>query len=302
MAQYINFSPTNEQIMEHLRFENPTYYQAFRLPMASDGMSVVGRSGRAIGKYYLLTQWHQNKVPGNVISNAAKQKFNTIWQMSYDARKATEECWKQELLAESVEKLARILREYDLVQQKVKKLRKSGDGKIIAEKRIVACTTTGAAMYADELRLAPCQVMLVEEAEEILESHALTALGEETDQLILIDDYKQLCPRYKNYEISVEKGEGYDFNPSLFERLVLKGFPHQSLSMQHRMRPEISNLICGLQTYTHLEDDPGTKNRPDIRSFQDNIVFVTNELPEDENKDIGSPIDGNSHKSSKQQF
>ncbi|KAE9387283.1 hypothetical protein BT96DRAFT_1005277 [Gymnopus androsaceus JB14] len=33
----------------------------------------------------------------------------------------------------------------------------------------------------------------------------------------------------------VDKGEGYDLNMSLFERLVLKGFPHETLSEQHHL-------------------------------------------------------------------
>jgi superfamily I DNA and/or RNA helicase len=57
-------------------------------------------------------------------------------------------------------------------------------------KRIVACTTTGAAKFTEELRTAAPDVVLVEEAGEILESHILTALGENTHQLILVGDHK----------------------------------------------------------------------------------------------------------------
>ncbi|KIJ59315.1 hypothetical protein HYDPIDRAFT_140803 [Hydnomerulius pinastri MD-312] len=96
-------------------------------------------------------------------------------------------------------------------------------------------------------------VLLVEEAGEILESHVLTALGPSIDQMILIGDHKQLRPKVNSYQLTVEKGDGFDLNRSLFERLVLKGFPHETLSTQHRMRPEISAFIREL-TYPELQN------------------------------------------------
>jgi len=124
-------------------------------------------------------------------------------------------------------------------------------------------------------------------------------LGPKADQLILIGDHKQLRPKVSNYQLSVEKGEGYDLNRSLFERLVLKGFPHQTLTVQHRMRPEISALIRQL-TYPDLIDGPKTKGRPDIRGFENgNLIFVSHKKQEDHNPQLGNQ-DGLTYKSSKQ--
>ena len=76
-------------------------------------------------------------------------------------------------------------------------------------------------------------------------------------------------------------GEGYDLDRSLFERLVLKGYPHKSLSEQHRMRPEISALVRHL-TYPELKDADKTKNRENIRGVRNNIVFINHAHPEDD--------------------
>lgn len=46
-------------------------------------------------------------------------------------------------------------------------------------------------------------------------------------QLTVVTD-RQLRPKVNNYALTVEKGEGYDFNMSLFERLVLKDYPRAS--------------------------------------------------------------------------
>jgi hypothetical protein len=114
---------------------------------------------------------------------------------------------------------------------------------------------------------------------QVLESHIVTALNPTAKQLIMIGDHKQLRP-FVNYDLSVEKGDGYDLNRSMFERLVLKGYPHQVLAQQHRMRPEISNLPRQL-TYPALIDAPKTQNRPDLRGFSDNVIFINHDQLED---------------------
>ncbi|KAG9741631.1 P-loop containing nucleoside triphosphate hydrolase protein, partial [Aureobasidium melanogenum] len=149
---------------------------------------------------------------------------------------------------------------------------------IIRSKRIIACTTSGAAKYPQVLSEAP-GIIIVEEAGQVLESHIVTALNPTAKQLIMIGDHKQLRP-FVNYDLSVEKGDGYDLNRSMFERLVLKGYPHQVLAQQHRMRPEISGLVRQL-TYPDLIDAPKTQNRPDLRGFSDNVIFVNHNHPED---------------------
>jgi len=94
-----------------------------------------------------------------------------------------------------------------------------------------------------------------------------------------------------NYNLTVEKGEGFDLNRSLFERLVLKGFPHDTLSVQHRMRPEISAFIRSL-TYPTLQDSPQTQNRENIRGLQSNVVFLNHTHAEDDDKRISDRADG----------
>jgi hypothetical protein len=76
--------------------------------------------------------------------------------------------------------------------------------------------------------------------------------------------------------LTVEKGDGYDLNRSLFERLVCTGFPCTTLSKQHRMCPEISVFVREL-SYPELEDDTKTKNRPLPRGLQDRVIFFNHE-------------------------
>jgi superfamily I DNA and/or RNA helicase len=112
---------------------------------------------------------------------------------------------------------------------------------------------------------------------------------------------RQLRPKVNHYLLTVEKGEGYDLNRSLFERLVLKGYPHKTLSEQHRMRPEISALIRQL-TYPDLVDADSTKGRPDLRGLQDNIVFINHGYPEDELPEIADRRDVTSSSSKQNSY
>jgi superfamily I DNA and/or RNA helicase len=99
----------------------------------------------------------------------------------------------------------------------------------------------------------------------------------------------------------VDSHEGFDLNRSLFERLVRRGFPHQTLGTQHRMRPEISRLVRAL-TYPSLVDAPSTQGRPDVRGIRNNVVFIHHEHPEDDLVELRGFFASNeaSPKSSKQ--
>lgn len=100
------------------------------------------------------------------------------------------------------------------------------------QKRVIACTVTVAAKYVQRLKSVYPGVLLVKEAGEILKSHILTALSPETKRLILIRDHKQTRPKV-HHDLSVKKSDGYNLNRFLFERLVLRGYPHHSLHQQH---------------------------------------------------------------------
>lgn len=281
-AKYQSSAVQKDHLMQYLEFlpEDPAFYEAFLVPEASDGMARVGGKGRVVNRFYLLDRWAQGMNAGIFMAHVPEES-RRVWSMPRPARLAELSRWRNEILKELVSNLNKIVQEYNDCVSQLDDLFSDKKPHIIKSKRIIGCTTTAAAMYVKELQAASPDVLLVEEAGEILESHILTALGPHTKQMILIGDHKQLRPKVNNYRLSVEKGEGYDLNRSLFERLVLKGFPHQILTKQHRMRPEISSFVREM-TYPDLLDAPKTLNRPDLRGFQDNVVFVNHNHLEDD--------------------
>lgn len=277
--RYNNVVITYKDLLEHIEFEveDTDFLPALTIPEEDEGMTRVGKGGRAVQKFYLIERWSSGQNAG--VYRNLQNKYPVVWEMKGPARQALLTRWRADILKEYTEELSDIAKQYSAMIERKARLFTQSNETFICAKRIIGCTTTAAAKYAQEIRSASPGILLVEEAGEILESHILTALGPDTKHLVLIGDHKQLRPK-ADYHLSVERGNGYDLNRSLFERLVLKDYPHQVLSQQHRMRPSISTLVRQL-TYPDLVDAESTKNRPHLRGFQDDLVFITHDHPED---------------------
>ncbi|KAF8159714.1 P-loop containing nucleoside triphosphate hydrolase protein [Crassisporium funariophilum] len=272
-------------LMEHLEFDEPIFFEAFQVPESDDGMQTVGKKGKAVGEDHLFDRWCRGWDAGHFKSFLDNPEVLDVWNLPLENRRTLLVQWQNAVFQESVLEFCSIADAYNRRQERLKRSFNSNTAEILRSRRVIGCTTTAAAKYRDEIQAFNPNILLVEEAGEILESHILTSLGPETSQMILIGDHKQLRPKVNNYNLTVEKGDGFDLNRSLFERLILKNYPHESLLQQHRMRPEISSLIRSL-TYPELIDAPGTQNRPNLLGVQDNIVFMHHENPEDTNKHI----------------
>lgn len=270
---------TNQVLLDYLEFSNDSeMFDAFVVPEDADGMTQVGRRGREISKFYLFEQWAAGKDAG-VFKNMAEESFPEVWNIKQNARQEYLHQWQQEIHGEQVAEIGTLFKKYNSCQGQINQLFKEKQSHTMSHTRIIGCTTTAAAMYTEELRKVAPGIILVEEAGEILESHVLTAMTAQTKQLVLIGDHKQLRPKVSNYSLTIEKGEGYNLNVSLFERLVYAGLPHTMLTKQHRMRPEIASLVKEL-TYPELENAEKTENRPALRGLQNNVIFVSHRHPE----------------------
>ncbi len=291
-----------KDLMEHLEFlpECADFYEAFTVPDADDGSVRIGPGGKPINESYLFDQWSNGRNAG-IFSQEVPEHVQHIWTMAMSARLTLLSSWKLAILRDHVSGLCDIAKEYNECQAELEQMFKKGTAQVIGSRRIIACTTTAAAKYVQELQAASRDIVLVEEAGEILESHILTSIGPQTQQLVLIGDHKQLRPKVKNHKLSVEKGEGFDLNRSLFERLIRKDFPHQTLTQQHRMRPTISALVRSL-TYPNLTDAPRTLNRPDLRGFRNNLIFVAHSKPENDAKETANWKEMGSTSSKQNQF
>ncbi|KAL8855410.1 MAG: hypothetical protein Q9178_007948 [Gyalolechia marmorata] len=283
---------SKSDLLDYLELDSETreFSEAFILPNETNGMVRFDKKAKAMDRFYLVNRWARGWDAGPY--SGAQAEFPTIWQMTYPERTAALQRWKKDILKERVSRIFSCGKQFGETLANINALFNEKNRRIIQGKRIIRCTTNAAATHVHNIQSGSPDVLLVEEAGELLESHILTALGPETEQAILIGDHKQLRPE-THHDLSIEKGDGYDLNRSLFERLVLRGFPHQVLSQQHRMRPEISFPVHHF-TYPDLTDAPGTRTRPALQGFQDNLIFLNHDNLDEETHDTPDWKDGNS--------
>ena len=135
---------------------------------------------------------------------------------------------------------------------------------ILKKAKIVAVTTTGAAIHQHLLSKLEAPIVFVEEAAEILESNLLAVLTPHVKHMVLIGDHKQLKPNVRDkcatckdsqlnsyhhafvhiaLQLACSKLEKNRFNVSLFERLIRNDYPHTLLLTQNRMHPDLVPLF-----------------------------------------------------------
>jgi hypothetical protein len=190
--EYHTLSVRSADIMMHIEFEDETYFAAFTVPKEEDEMIVVGSRGKAIGDYYLLERWMNGENAGHYrdINHPHITAHSKIWKMSKDARSAKLRIWKKDIIEHQAVALYEHVVAFNRTQRTQQQKYSLREIATLQSKRIIGCTTTGAAKYTESIRAARPDVLLVEEAGEILESHIVTALAEEMKQLILIGDHK----------------------------------------------------------------------------------------------------------------
>ncbi|KAI1436113.1 P-loop containing nucleoside triphosphate hydrolase protein [Xylaria sp. CBS 124048] len=280
-----------EQVLDHLQCSQADgyFFDAFLVPEATEGETLVGSKGKKIQPSHLFQQWERGRKADKFAPKESNGDLKKVWAMPKPERIAKIRQWEEEIRQEKLGELKRLSEEYNKCQRQFQRLRQAKTEHILQSKRIIACTTTAASMYAPEIQSAAPGIVIVEEAGEILESHILAAMGPSTKHLVQIGDHKQLRPKAKNYKLTVEAGHGYDLNRSLFERLIRQGRPSVTLLNQHRMRPEISALIK--HNYPALQDAQSTLNRPHLRGVQDDLVFINHGKLEEKHTALFEKLD-----------
>ena len=158
---------------------------------------------------------------------------------------------------------------YNKCCEEVKAIRKEIDRLAMETASVIGMTTTGAAKYHDILQKVKPKIIIVEEAAKAFESHIVSVLGGGTHHLILIGDHKQLRPKPNVYHLEKD----YKLGISLFERLINNGHPHVTLTTQHRMCPEIAELVHP-HIYDALENHNSVKQYPNVCGVDSNLFFI----------------------------
>ncbi|NXU15883.1 ZNFX1 protein, partial [Pardalotus punctatus] len=213
----------------------------------------------------------------NTMTELEANAIQDLWQLDLSSRWRLYRLWLKTYQGFIREDILKHEQQYQAAAERLKELKLEQDLCILNEARIVGMTTTGAAKYRQILQSIKPQIIIVEEAAEVLEAHTITTLSKDCQHLILIGDHQQLQPSANVYDLA----KNFNLEVSLFERLIKVDFPFVCLKYQHRMRPEIAQLISP-HIYQKLENHPSVLEYENIKGVSTNIFFVEHEVPEQE--------------------
>lgn len=145
----------------------------------------------------------------------------------------------------------------------------------IMDKRVVGMTTTFAARNSAINKMMKPGIVIIEEASEVLESHVIVSITRQTKQLIMIGDHQQLRPLTNSYELA----KNFNFNISLFERLIRNDFNFVTLDVQMRMKSDICDLVRGT-IYKSLKDGANVGSYPMVKGVTTSLFCVDHSHPE----------------------
>jgi hypothetical protein len=211
--------------------------------------------------------------PGSL---SVPQPVGSVWALSLSERRTLIHAWAALLRDDASADMAQYTSEFQKAAKVNKVFNDMMDSEVLKSAAVVGMTTNGAAKYGTLMRTLLPEVVIVEEAAEVLEASIVAALTSNTKHLVLIGDHLQLRSQVSQYNIATHFG----LEVSLFERLVKLGMPHVTLSTQRRMHPSISALITP-RIYRTLLDAPSVSAYPPVRGVRDRLYFINHTIPED---------------------
>ena len=203
-------------------------------------------------------------------------RVRDVWKLSSKNRWKLYLHWTNEYIKHCKKKISTKARDYTLTCNLFAEAQQKIDSFVAGGADVIGMTTTGAAKYHHLLKQVHPKIVIFEEAAEILEAHVITSLASSVQQLILIGDHKQLKPKPTCYDLE----KNYHLDVSFFERLINNGFDHVTLQQQHRMRPEISRLLCPT-IYENLLDHADVQKYDSVLGIRKNVFFIDHVHPEE---------------------
>ncbi|KAK5808427.1 hypothetical protein F5H01DRAFT_352070 [Linnemannia elongata] len=214
-----------------------------------------------------------------------------VWTMSLTERRRLIEAWKPDVMEMMMDEMKELLRQVDEITDKKNNAYDEIRRGILTKATVIGMTTSGAAKHQTLVSAVAPKIIICEEAGEVLEAHILAVLSASTQHLILIGDHLQLRPQIETYSLQSDSpiGKQHNLDRSLFERLVnsrINPLPTSQLTIQRRMRPEISSLIRNT-LYPELEDGGKVLDYPDVAGMGANLYFMDHAHPEDAKDQYG---------------
>mmetsp|Transcript_101999 Transcript_101999/g.233606 ORF Transcript_101999/g.233606 Transcript_101999/m.233606 type:complete len:1568 (+) Transcript_101999:399-5102(+) len=282
-----------EEIMELVEQRDRVSYVETGEDVEAEGVAEKSTgpvTGFGDAYFELKTGWlptieeHCEKLKGD-LKKLDWREITDFWQLEVATRREVYRRWLLEVHHENGhELLPELCKQLARNAENLQSLERDRQLAVLLGCQVVGMTTTAVAKFQYLVKELRPEIVVVEEAAEVLEAHILAALHKHTQQVILIGDHQQLRPSTAVYRLA----QKYHLDVSMFERLIANGLPHVTLSHQRRMRPAISCLIKPL--YPELENHQKVHEYPDVTGVGQNVFFLSHRELEDD--------DGESHSKS----
>lgn len=212
---------------------------------------------------------------------------DNIWQLPLEQRtKLTREWQAMVDKQKTTSQLLHVHQEHKELLSSLRSLKHGKDVRAMLKQNVVGMTTTACAGRWDLLRDVGFEIMICEEAGEVLEAHSLCALLPTLKHTIHIGDPQQLRPSVEEQCLKLEstRGKQYRLDESLFERIMkpvdglAKTVPTTKLHIQRRMHPEIANI--SRITYPFLQDHESTYSHPLPKGLHNRLWWLDHKIQE----------------------
>ena len=131
------------------------------------------KTNQPLAHDYLWLRWINNDDRG-VLQSKNGSNYG-LWAMSEPSRKDLLHSWRKTLLEPLMKDLEHEISYYNSMVQEYKDVKELDEIDLLKSKRVIGCTTTGAAKYSTKLDGVDAGVLIIEEAAEILEPHVITS-------------------------------------------------------------------------------------------------------------------------------
>jgi len=195
-------------------------------------------------------------------------EHDELWQLPATQREQLCLLWMSKKFEELHAELADLCERYDRVSHDKDRLAQQIQLQVLKRSAVIGVTTNALAKLSPLLMVVGVEAVVVEEAAEVLESHLMVALSSRTRHLVLIGDHQQLRPGIALSKLSQQ----LRLHVSMFERLMKNSVEHVRLSVQWRMRSQMSQLLRSV--YPALVDHASTQGRAAVRGVEKPIYFL----------------------------
>ncbi|PHH61008.1 hypothetical protein CDD81_974 [Ophiocordyceps australis] len=165
---------TYKDILSMLEFsgEDEFYWESFQVPEQEAGFQVAARNNAPLTPSLVYQMWIQGKRRSPIDCNSC------VWALPMETRFQLHDKWSKKVDKEKMAHYAELAEKHAQLSKQINNFYEDTNRNVLRSKRIIGCTTTAASMYQSIIASASPDIVIVEEAGEILESHLFAALSQ----------------------------------------------------------------------------------------------------------------------------